>query len=263
MKADLKRIERPPDVKLGLVLQEHPQVAGQLVLERVGKGRLGDRLACVSIQGGLGIEALEMAGAADHEQPDDVLGPRGEMRPPVGRLPAGCPRVIRPRKAIAMQHRRQRHGREPHPQIGEEPSSRDRRASWPADPPDKRASGDDLPDRFAEIDFQPLVAWNFEPARVEAELVQERGVDVGHVMTIFDGVEADLVGRAMDDAALDPAAGHPDREAERMMVAAVAALRAGRSAELGRPDDDRLVEQPALLQIGAASPAIGRSTWAH
>ena len=53
----------------------------------------------------------------------------------------------------------------------------------------------------------------------------------------------------MDDAALDAAAGQPDGEAERMMVAAVGAFGAGRAAELGGPDDERLVEQAALLQI--------------
>ena len=57
--------------------------------------------------------------------------------------------------------------------------------------------------------------------RIEAELVQQRGVDVRHVVTIFDGVVADLVGRAVDDSPLDPAAGHPDREPIRMMIAAV------------------------------------------
>ena len=35
-----------------------------------------------------------------------------------------------------------------------------------------------------------------------------------------------------------------------MMIAAVGPFRPGRPAELGRPDDDRLVEQAALLQVG-------------
>ena len=89
----------------------------------------------------------------------------------------------------------------------------------------------------------------FEPARVEAELVQDRGVDVGDVVAVLDGVEADLVGRAVDDAALDAAAGHPDREAVDVVVAAVGALRAGRAAELGGEDHERLVEQAAPLQV--------------
>ena len=72
---------------------------------------------------------------------------------------------------------------------------------------------------------------------------------VGDVVAVLDGVEAELVGRAVDDAALDAAAGQPGREAVRVVVAAVAALGTRRSAELRAPDDDRLVEQAAALQV--------------
>ena len=53
-----------------------------------------------------------------------------------------------------------------------------------------RRSGDDFPDRLAEIAFEPLVAGDFEPAGVQAELMQDRGVDVGDVMAVLHGVEA-------------------------------------------------------------------------
>src|SRR5262249_48842398 len=48
---------------------------------------------------------------------------------------------------------------------------------------------------------------------------------------------------------------HPDREALGMMVAAVVlarerALAVDRAAELAAPDHQRLVEQPALLEVG-------------
>ena len=111
-------------------------------------------------------------------------------------------------------------------------------------------SRDDLLDRFTKVDFQSLLPGNLQPPRIEAKLVQQRGMDVGHVVTIFDGVETKLVGCAVYHAPLDPTAGHPRREAERMVVAAVSTLRSGSPAELGRPDDDRLVEQPAPFQIG-------------
>ena len=99
------------------------------------------------------------------------------------------------------------------------------------------------------IDFQALAAGHLEPSRVETELVQDRGVQVGDVVPMFDGVEAELVGRAVDDAALDAAAGEPGGEAVGVVVAAVRLLRSGRSAELGAPDDERLVQQAALFQI--------------
>src|SRR6266511_2872350 len=68
-------------------------------------------------------------------------------------------------------------------------------------------------------------------------------------MAVLDGVEAYLVGRPMRDAAADAAAGHPYREAVNVMVPAIAPLRAGRAPELGAEDHQRLVEQPAPLQI--------------
>ncbi len=65
----------------------------------------------------------------------------------------------------------------------------------------------------------------------------------------------EIVGRAVSDARLDAAAGHPHRERLRMMVAAEAAAEAGlafdhrRAAEFAAPDHERVVEQAALLQI--------------
>src|SRR6185436_12775032 len=68
-------------------------------------------------------------------------------------------------------------------------------------------------------------------------------------MALLDGVEAELVGRAVDDAPLDAAAGQPRAEAEGMVVPAVGALGPGGAAELGAPDDQRLVEQAAPLEV--------------
>src|SRR5262245_51946057 len=69
--------------------------------------------------------------------------------------------------------------------------------------------------------------------------------------SIFDGVVAQLVGRADADAALDAAAGEPHGEAVAVVVAAGALgiLRSRLAAELAAPDYDRRIEQPAALQI--------------
>ena len=58
-----------------------------------------------------------------------------------------------------------------------------------------------------------------------------------------------FVARTVSDAALDATAGEPVRERERIVVAALAALAAGHPAEFGRPQNDRVVEQPARFQI--------------
>src|SRR5205823_3519039 len=62
-----------------------------------------DRLACILVEGGFGVEALQVADAAEHEQPDDALGPWGEVGLAVRRAP--WPRG--PRDAVAVQHRGQ------------------------------------------------------------------------------------------------------------------------------------------------------------
>ena len=70
-------------------------------------GRLVDRLAGVLRQLGLGVEALEVADAAAHHQPDDPLGPRREMGLAVGRAPAanGSARTMPSRWSIAPSAR--------------------------------------------------------------------------------------------------------------------------------------------------------------
>ena len=81
-------------------------------------------------------------------------------------------------------------------------------------------SGTDPFDDVPLIDVEALAAGDNELAAVEAEAVQDRGVDVGDVVRMFDGVEAEFVGRAMDGARLDPRASEPDCEAVRVVVAA-------------------------------------------
>ena len=72
---------------------------------------------------------------------------------------------------------------------------------------------------------------------------------------------ADLVGRAVDDAALDAAAGQPEGEGVRIVVAARASpfCDERQPTELAAPDDQRLVEQAALLAGRSSRPAIGLS----
>ena len=89
--------------------------------------------------------------------------------------------------------------------------------------------------------FGPALVPEDEPGMIDAQGVEDRGVDVVDVEPVFDGMEADLVGLADDDSRLDAAAGHPHGEAVGVMVAAVAFLGHRRAAELAAPDDQRLV----------------------
>ena len=97
--------------------------------------------------------------------------------------------------------------------------------------------------------------WNLnaEGVVLDAELVQHRGVQVVHGADVLDGGVAEFVGRAVDDAALDAGAGEPHGHGLVVMIAAdgtLVALRHRRAAELAGPDDQRVVEHAALLEVG-------------
>src|SRR5262245_41279988 len=89
---------------------------------------------------------------------------------------------------------------------------------------------------------------------IEPQKLQDRRVPVAQMNGVFDDVIREVVGLAVNHAAFDAAAAHPDRKAPRVMVASVIllgepALRINRPAKFAAPNDQRLVQQPALLQI--------------
>src|SRR5689334_23581765 len=53
-------------------------------------------------------------------------------------------------------------------------------------------------DRRAVIDIQPFASRHIQFLRIEPELMQDRRMNVRHVMPVFDGMESDLVGAAVD-----------------------------------------------------------------
>ena len=84
---------------------------------------------------------------------------------------------------------------------------------------------------------------------IQAQQVQDRGVQVVDVDWVFNGVPAEFVGGAVSHASSDAAASQPHRESERMMIATVLSLGSGRATEFTTPDHQRLVEQAARFQI--------------
>ena len=93
--------------------------------------------------------------------------------------------------------------------------------------------------RHPVINVEPFATGDFEAAGVEAELMKDRGMNVCDVVTIFDRVKADFVCRAVDDAALDSAAGHPDGETKDVMITAIGSLSSWSTTELTGKDHDR------------------------
>src|SRR5262249_29443658 len=111
-------------------------------------------------------------------------------------------------------------------------------------------------DRAAEVDFQPFLSGHFQAPRIESQLMQNRRMDVGDVMTIMYAVEAQLVGRAVNYATLDPASGHPGGESEGVVIAPSfrggvigTNLHSGRPPKLRGPDDQRVVQHAPLLEV--------------
>ena len=109
--------------------------------------------------------------------------------------------------------------------------------------------GDDVVDRSAVIDCQSLAAWDFKLPGIEAQLLEDCGVNVGDVVAIFHRVKSEFVCGAVHIATLDAAASHPHRKSKRMVVATIRALRTRRPAKLCCEDDDRLVQQAAAVEI--------------
>src|SRR5262245_48447971 len=84
---------------------------------------------------------------------------------------------------------------------------------------------------------------------VESHEVQDRGMQIVNVDSVFDGRETEFVGRAVADPALHASTGHPDRETVMVVIAAFLSFGCRRAAELATPDDERFVEQSALFEI--------------
>ena len=106
-----------------------------------------------------------------------------------------------------------------------------------------------MADHLTEITLQALATGYLQLMWIEPEKLHHRGMNVGDVMRMLDGVEAEFVGAAVDGATFRAATGHPNTEAIRMMVATVAALRAGSAAKLSGEDDERVIKHTTLLKV--------------
>ena len=84
---------------------------------------------------------------------------------------------------------------------------------------------------------------------VHSEEVEHCRVEVVDLDLVLDGMVAIVVGRAEDGAAFDAAAGQPDGESVRVVIAAVGALGHRRAAELATPDHESRFQQTPGFQV--------------
>src|SRR5262249_38976628 len=79
----------------------------------------------------------------------------------------------------------------------------------------------DFPNRLAVVHLQPLPAPHLQLAGIQTQELQDRRVNVGDVVPVLHGMEADVVGGTMYGSALDAGPGQPGTETLRVMIPAV------------------------------------------
>ncbi len=90
---------------------------------------------------------------------------------------------------------------------------------------------------------------------VEAEEMKDRRLEIVDMDGVFGDVEPEVIGRADGLTGLDTATGHPHAEGLGVMIAATTAAEGGTGFDHGcapeftAPDDEGVVEEPALFQI--------------
>src|SRR6476620_8709014 len=72
---------------------------------------------------------------------------------------------------------------------------------------------------------------------VDAQQMEDRRVEVVNRHDVLHGFVSEFVGGSVDQTGLCAAAGQPDRESRRMVVAAVAVAGVWSTPELSRPDN--------------------------
>ena len=77
---------------------------------------------------------------------------------------------------------------------------------------------------------------------IESQQMQERRIQIVYVYWIFGYIESEVVGRSVDVAAFDAAAGEPHGEGSVVMIAAIVALGHWSASEFAAPNHERIFE---------------------
>jgi len=85
---------------------------------------------------------------------------------------------------------------------------------------------------------------------VDPQQVQDRGMQVVHVDLVFHRLGTKLIGRSIAKPGLDPTACQPGGKATRVVVPpGTIVLGIGCTAKLRSPPDNRVLQQPSLVQV--------------
>ena len=86
------------------------------------------------------------------------------------------------------------------------------------------SSRQNIGDHTSVILFETFVTGHIQAVGVEAKLMQQCCMDVGHIVWTLRRMEADLVGRTVCDPTLDSASCQPNAETMRVVVSSVGTL---------------------------------------
>ena len=90
---------------------------------------------------------------------------------------------------------------------------------------------------------------------IEPQRMQERGLEILDVDAVFDDFVAKFIGGTVNVTSFESAAGHPDAETVRMVIApqelaSVACLDHWCAAKLTAEHDERFVQHAPLFEVG-------------
>lgn len=113
-------------------------------------------------------------------------------------------------------------------------------------------SGEDLVDDVAmdigEATVDPVLA-DGELFVIDAEQVEDGGVEVVAVGLALDGLIAPVVAASMASSRANAGTGHPADEGSAVVIPSISALGEGGASKLGGPDEQGILEESPLLEV--------------
>ena len=97
--------------------------------------------------------------------------------------------------------------------------------------------------------FRPTLVAIGQLHVIDSEQMQDGGVKIVDVQTILDGMQTDFVRATDDSPTFHTAACHPHGKSVGIVVATVPFFAHWRPTKFAAPNDERFVEQSALLEI--------------
>ena len=90
---------------------------------------------------------------------------------------------------------------------------------------------------------------HFEFSWIDTHEMIDRGMDVGHIVGVFDRMVTQFISSSVSRAAFDPGTRHPDTESKCMMVTSIGTLCTWCTSKFCSKHDDCVIEQTTAFQV--------------